>query len=156
MTLFLFRQYHFFLDSTYMGCHMVFSFSDLFHSMTVSRSISVAANGIISFFLKAEQIFHCIVYYIFNMGSICLCCSVVSDSLRPQGLQHTRLPCPSLSPKVCSNSCPLNQWCHLTISSSVVPFSSCLQSFPASGSFPMSQFFTSGGQSFAPVLPMNI
>ena len=77
------------------------------------------------------------------------------------GLQHARLPCPSPTPGACSNSCPLSQWCHLTISSSVVPFSSCLQSFPASGSFPLSQFFTSGGQSIgvsalASVLPMNI
>ena len=73
--------------------------------------------------------------------------SVMSDSLRPHGLQHVRLPCPYLSPRVCSNSCPLSQWCHPTISSSVIPFSSRLQSYPASGSFPMSQFFTSGSQS---------
>ena len=73
--------------------------------------------------------------------------SVMSDSLWPHGLQHARLPCPSLSPRIGSNSCPLSQWCHPTISSSVVPFSSCLQSFPASGSFPMSQFFESSGQS---------
>ena len=72
--------------------------------------------------------------------------SVVSDSLQPNGLQHTRPPCPSPTPGVCSNSCPLSRWCHPTISSSVIPFS-CLQSFPASGSFQMSQFFTSGGQS---------
>ena len=65
--------------------------------------------------------------------------SVVSDSLRPHGLQHTRLPCLSLCPGACSNSCPLSQWCHPTISSSVIPFSSCPQSFPTSGSFPMSQ-----------------
>ena len=64
----------------------------------------------------------------------------MSDSLWPHGLQHTRLPCPSPTPGACSNSCPLSQWCHLTISSSVVPFSSCLQSFKALGSFPMSQF----------------
>ena len=73
--------------------------------------------------------------------------SVLSDSLRPYGLRHIRPPCPSLTPRVYPNSCPLSQWCHPTISSSVVPFSSCLQSFPASGSFPMSQFFTTGGQS---------
>ena len=73
--------------------------------------------------------------------------SVVSHSLRPHGLQHNRLPCPSPTPRVYSNSCPLSWWCHLTISSSVIPFSSCLQSFPASGSLPVSQFFTSGGQS---------
>ena len=86
---------------------------------------------------------------------------VVSDSLRPHGLQHARPPCPSPTPGVYSNSCPLSWWCHPAISSSVIPFSSCLQSFPASGSFPMSQFFTSGGQSvgvsaLTTVLPMNI
>ena len=85
-------------------------------------------------------------------------CSVMSDSLQPQGLQHTRLPCPSPTPGVCSNSCPSSRLCHTTISSFVVPFS-FLQSFPASGSFPMSQLFTSGGQSIGvsvSVLPMNI
>ena len=76
-------------------------------------------------------------------------------------LQHTRLPCPSPSPGACSNSCPSSWWCHPTISSSVVPFSSCPQSFPASGSFPISQFFTSSGQRIgvsasASILPMNI
>ena len=86
--------------------------------------------------------------------------SVVSDSLQPHGLQHTRPPCPSPTPRVYPNSCPLSQWCHTTLSSSVVPFSSCLQSFPASGSFPMSQLFVSGGQSIevsasTSVLPMN-
>ena len=74
-------------------------------------------------------------------------CSVMSDSLWPHELQDSRLPCPSLSPRICSNSCPLSQWCHPTISSSVVPFSSCLQSFPASGSFPKSRLFSSSGQS---------
>ena len=87
--------------------------------------------------------------------------SVMPDSLWPHGLHHARLPCPSPSPRVCSNLCPLSQWCHPTISSSVVPFSSCLQSFPASASFPISWLFSSGGQSFgvsasASVLPMNI
>ena len=71
----------------------------------------------------------------------------MSDSLRPHELQHTRPPCPSQTPGVYPNSCPLSQWCHPTISSSVIPFSSCPQSFPASGSFQMSQLFTSGGQS---------
>ena len=74
-------------------------------------------------------------------------CSVVSNSLRPHGLQHTRLPHLSPSPRACSISCPLNQWCHPTVSFSVVPFSSCLQSFPTSGSFLMSQLFASGVQS---------
>ena len=87
--------------------------------------------------------------------------SVMSDSLRPHGLQYARLPCPSPTPRVYSNSCSLSRWCHPIISSSVVPFSSHLQSFPASGSFQMSQFFASGGQSIgvsasASVLPMNI
>ena len=68
-------------------------------------------------------------------------------TLRSHGQQHTRLPCPSLSPRVCSNSCPLSWWCHPTISSPIAPVSSCPQSFPASGSFPMSCLFTSGGQS---------
>ena len=88
-------------------------------------------------------------------------CSVMSDSLWPHGLQHARPPCPSPTPGAYSNSCPSNRWCHLTISSSVVPFSSCLQSFPASGSFQMSQFFALGVQSIgisvsASILPMNI
>ena len=92
------------------------------------------------------------------------CCWSVTRScltLQSHGLQHTRLLCPSLYPWVCPSSCPVHQWCHSTISSSLVPFSSCLRSFPASGSFPMSQFFASGGQSIrasalASVLPMNI
>ena len=72
--------------------------------------------------------------------------SVVSDSLRPHGLHHARLPCPSPTPGACSNSCPWSWWCHPSISSSVIPFSSSLQSFPASGSFQMSQFFASDSQ----------
>ena len=82
--------------------------------------------------------------------SVCYCSvdqSCETDSLWSRELQHVWLPCPSLSSGVCSNSCPLSPWCHLTISSSVVPFSFCLQSFPASGSFPMSWLFTSGDQS---------
>ena len=87
--------------------------------------------------------------------------TVVSDSLRPHGLQYTRPPCPSWTPGVYSNSCPLSRWCHPTISSSVVPFSYHLQYLPATGSFPLSQFFISGGQSIgvsalASFLPVNI
>ena len=98
---------------------------------------------------------------IVSLTRIQFSCLFMSDSLRLHGLQHTRLPCPSPTPRACSNSCPSSLWCHLTISSSVVSFSSCLQSFPASGSFPMSQFFAWGGQSIgvsasASVLPMNI
>ena len=108
------------------------------------------------------------------ISSVQLSCSVMSDSLWPHELQHTRLPCLSPTPGTCSNSCPLSQWCHPTISSSVIPFSSCLQSFPAWGSFPMSQFFASllcskvlcnesvlyfgqsiGASASASVLPMN-
>ena len=86
--------------------------------------------------------------------------SLLSNSLQPYGLKHMRLPCPLLSPRVCLNSYPLSRWYHPTISFSVILFSSCLQSFPASGSFPMNQFFSSGGQNFgasasASVLPMN-
>ena len=101
------------------------------------------------------------------------CCLVLSDSLQPHGLQHTSLPCPSLSPGVCSDECPLSRWCHPTISSFLLFsfflfffsffFSSCSQSFPASGSFLVSQLFTSGGQSIGAsalasvsVLPVNI
>ena len=87
--------------------------------------------------------------------------SVVSNSLWPHGLQRARLSCPSPIPGACSNSCPSSRWCHPTVSFSVVPFSSCLQSFPASGSFPMSPFFASGGQrigvsAIVSVLPMNM
>ena len=87
--------------------------------------------------------------------------SVMSNSLQPHGLPHARPPCPSPTPRVYSNSCPLSRWCHPTISSSVIPFSSCLQSLSASGSCPVSQFFATGGQSIGVsastlVLPMNI
>ena len=85
--------------------------------------------------------------------------SVVSDYLQPRGLQYARPPCPSPTPGACSNSCPLSQWCCPVISSSVVPFSSCLQSFPASESFPKSRFFAAGGQSIGAspsVLPKNM
>ena len=97
----------------------------------------------------------------FFFSSVQFSLLVVSDFLRTHGLQHARPPCPSPTPRVDSNSCPLSWWCHPTISSFVVPFSSCLQSSPASGSFQMNQLFTSGGQSIGvsastSVLPMNI
>ena len=93
------------------------------------------------------------------ISSVQFSCSVMSDSLQPHRLQHSRLPCPSPTPGACSNSCPSSQWCHPIILSSIIPFS-CLQSFPASGSFPVSQFFPSGGQRIeaeasTSVLPMN-
>ena len=101
--------------------------------------------------VSVSQCFSCSVQY---------SCSVMSNSLQPHGLQHTRPPYPLPIPGVYSDSCPLSRWYHLAISSSVIPFFSCLQSFPASGSFQMSQFFASGGQSIgvlasASVLPMN-
>ena len=114
-------------------------------------------------FCMLRYLHHCV-----NLVSVCvLSCSfqfshsVKSDSLWPLGLQHTRCPCPSQTPVVHSNSCPLSRWCLPTISSSVIPFFSCLQSFPESQSFPVSQSFASGGQSMgvsasASVLPMNI
>ena len=82
-----------------------------------------------------------------RLSSVQFSCSVVFESLRPHGLQHARPPCLSPTPGACSNSCPLSQWCHPTITSSVIPFSSHLQFFPASGSFPLSQFLASSGQS---------
>ena len=94
---------------------------------------------------------------VFQFSSVAQLC----PTLRSHGLKHTRPPCPSPDPRTCWNACPLSQWCHPTISSSVIPFSSCLPSFPASVSFPMSQFFTLGGPRFGAsastsVLPMNI
>ena len=117
------------------------------HFIRVNISSQNAKNIIIS------QIFH-------RFNSVQFSHSVLSDSLQTHGPQHTRLPCPSPTHRACLNSCPFSWWCHPTISSSVIPFS-CLQFFPASGSFPVSQFFTSGGQSIAVsasalVLPMNI
>ena len=96
-----------------------------------------------------------------SLYSVQFSCSVVSDSLRPHEPQHARPPCPSPTPGVYPNPCPLSRWCHPTTSSSVIPFSSCPQSFPASGSFPVSQLFASGGLSIgasasASVLSMNI
>ena len=108
--------------------------------------------------IQAHHIYGVLSFYCY---SVQFSRSVVSHALRPHGLQHVRLPCPSPTPGAWSNSCPLSWWCHPTISSSVIPFSSCLQSFPVSGSFLMSQLFTSGNQSTrasasTSVLPMNI
>ena len=102
-----------------------------------------------------------LVQWLWKIVSVQFSRSVVSSSLQPHGLQHARLPCPSPTPGACSNSCPSSWWCHPTISSSVDSYSSCLQSFPASGSFQMSQFFASGGQTIgvstsASVFPINI
>ena len=102
-----------------------------------------------------------IAYISEELLSVQFSCSVISDSLGPHGLQHARPPCPSPTPRAYTNSCPVSRWCHPTILSSVIPFSSYPQSFSASGSFQMSQLFASGGQSIrvsgsVSVLPMNI
>ena len=103
---------------------------------------------------------HTSMYVMIARDSVQFSRSVMSDSLWPHGLQQAKPPCPSPTHRAYSNSCPSSRWCHPTVSSSVIPFSSCSQPFPASGSFPMSQLFTSGGQSIgvsasASVLPMN-
>ena len=121
-------------------------------------NLSWQLSNVIYFHRVAQERLRCLQH---KLLSVQFSHSVMSDSLQLHGLQHTRPPCPSPTPGVYSNSCPSSQWCHPTISSSVVPFSSHLQSFPASGSFPMSQFFASGAQSIgasasASVLPMNI
>ena len=117
-------------------------------------------------FLKEHKKNSCLLITYFKRGTVdslifLQFSSVMSDALQPHWLQHTKLPWPSPTPGVYSNSCPLSQWCHPTISSSMVPFFSHLQSFPASGYFLVSQFFPSGGQSIgisasASVFPMNI
>ena len=126
---------YYFLDSTFKWYHICLGLISL--NIIISRSIHVAANGIVSFFLCLSNIPLCV--------CVCVCvyiylllfsCSLVSDSLWPHGLQHARLPCPSPSFGVCSNSCPSNQWCLPTSSSSVTPFSSCPQSFPTLDCFP--------------------
>ena len=124
-------------------------------SFSFSISPSNEYSGLISFRIDWFDLFAV------QFSSLQSSRSVMSNSFWPHGLQHTRLPCPSPTPGVYSNSCSLSWWFHPTISFSVIPFSACLQSFPASGSFPMSQFFTRGGQSIgvsasASVLPMNI
>ena len=111
--------------------------------------------------IKGQANFHSAINAVPSLAHHHFNSSVISDSLQPHGVQDVSFPCLSWNPGVCSNSCPLSQWCHPTISSSVVPFSSYLQSFPASESFQMSQFFISGGQSIGTststsVLPMNI
>ena len=110
--------------------------------------------------IYAQMNFWSYTHYRNKFGSVQFSRSVVSDSLGPHELQHTRPPCPSQTPRVYADSCPSSRWCHPAISSSVIPFSSCPQSLPASGSFQMSQLFTSGGQSTGvsdstSVLPMN-
>ena len=127
-------------------CHPIISssvvlFSSCPQSFPVPRSFPVSQ----PFALSGQSVGASASASVLPMNLLLFSCSFVSNSLRPHRMQHTRLPCPSLSPRACSNSWPSSHWCHPTISSSVIPFSSCLQSFPALGSFPMSQFFASGG-----------
>ena len=145
--------YTIFLASTYMRfyIYLFFSLWLISLSVTVSRSTHIAENGTISFLL-----------WLSNSPLYIYCCSITKLclTLQSNGLQHARLPCPSPSPEICLSSCPLNQWCHSTISSPVILFS-CFQSFPESGSFPMRQLTASGGQSIgisalASVLPKSI
>ena len=147
-----------------------------FFPFKIHRFIPLKKMAHISFWAKAQlfkevqkeyllTFFHtCILQrvssIICKLSSVQFSCSVVSNSLRPHELQHARPPCPSPTPRVHSNSRPSRRWCHQAISSSVIPFSSCLQSLPASESFPMSQLFAWGGQSIgvsalALVLPKN-
>ena len=117
-------------------------------------------NGLVPSWERSTSKLCIVTLLIYLICRIQFSCSVVSDSLQPHEPQHARPPCPSPTPGVHPNPCPLSQWCHPTILSSIVPFSSCPQSFPASGSFQMSQFFTSCGQSIgasalASILPLN-
>ena len=118
----------------------IFFFPHAFHDISKNLLPSESSPQFIPFF----SFFNILIV---AFSSVRFSLSVVSEALWPHGLQHARLPCPSLTLKAYSDSHLSSQWCHPTISSSVVPFSSCLQSFPASGSFPVSQFFASGGQS---------
>ena len=129
-----------------------------FQNYTMSHSPLLLLLLFISFLCFSLDLHHCRklligIFVLLPLTSVWFSHSVVPDSFQPHGLQHSRPPCPSPTPRLYSNSCPLSRCCHPTISSSVVPFSSRLQSFPASGSFQMSQFFTSGGQSITFNLP---
>ena len=150
------------------GNHAVFMFSSSRRHILVSLQIRASEHfseyNLNCFWCTFYQIFFIkekILYAILLiLSSVQFSHSVLSDSLQPHGLQHARPPCPLPTPEIYLNSCPLSQWRHPTISSSVIPFSSCSQSFPGSGSFPMSQLFPSGGQSIGvsastSVLPMT-
>ena len=117
--------------------------------MTPKFQCNISVSKVQIILLNIQSSFSVLTLYWYNWlntGIVQFSCSVMSDSLWPHGLQHATLPCPSPTPRAYSNSCLSLRWCHQIISSSVIPFSSWFQSFPASGSFPMSQFFTSGGQ----------
>ena len=138
----------------------------MFHAFFFTAIYIIACSSwssiFLTFFTALLKSYHCSLNFFQNhqFSSVQFSHSVVSNSLRPHELQHTRPPCPSPTSRVHLNSCPLSQWCYPAISSSVVPFSSCPQSLPASDSFPMSQLFAQGGQSIrvsalSSVLPMN-
>ena len=136
---------------------MMFYFSSWANSFLLTLMSIIQRNLSLFFIVIGSFTFLC---FIIVFSSVQFSLSVVSDSSRPCEPQHARHPCPSPTPGVYSNSCPLSQWCHPTISSSIVLFSSCLQSFPKSGSFQMSQLFSSGGQNIGvsastSILPMN-
>ena len=147
-------------EADYFSTHLFFLVEE---DLLPPREASPSFLGrVYSFFLLSlHQIFGRLGGFLKTVqSSVKFICSVVSDSLWPHEPQHAMLPCPSPTPRIYPNSCPLSWWCHLTISSSVVPFSSCPQSFPTSGSFQMSQLFASGGQNIGvsastSVLPMN-
>ena len=147
-------------EADYFSTHLFFLVEE---DLLPPREASPSFLGrVYSFFLLSlHQIFGRLGGFLKTVqSSVKFICSVVSDSLWPHESQHAMLPCPSPTPRIYPNSCPLSWWCHLTISSSVVPFSSCPQSFPTSGSFQMSQLFASGGQNIGvsastSVLPMN-
>ena len=133
-------------------CHIVFAHWFLYGYLGCVRILAIVNNASVN--LRVHVFFQVNVF-------ICPCCCCSVAKLQPNGLQHARLLCPPISPRDCSNSCPLSRWCHLTISSSATPFCFCLHSFPASGSFPTSRLFASGSQSIgasasASVLPVNI
>ena len=159
-----------FSKTVYYSWFYVVLVSDVQHSESVTHytypfSDSIPVQAITEFWVEFPVLYHrslLVIYFLHSSVTLLLfSCLVVSDSLRLQGLQHARLPCPSPIPGVCSNSCPLNQWYHPTTLSSVIPSSSCLQSLWESGSFPVSQLFTSGGPSIgasasASVFTVNI
>ena len=133
----------------------------LFWHLLPGAALSITLTGMCIGLWVSNILIYCLRVMLLRFSSVQFSCLFMSDFLQPHGLQHTRLPYPSPNPGVYPNSCPSSWWCHATISSSVVPFSSCLQSFPASGFFPVSQFFTPHGQSIgasasASVLSMNI
>ena len=132
----------------------------LFWHLLPGAALSITLTGMCIGLWVSNILIYCLRVMLLRFSSVQFSCLFMSDFLQPHGLQHTRLPYPSPNPGVYPNSCPLSWWCHLTISSSVVPFSSCLQSFPTSESFQMSQLFISGGQNIGvlastSVFPMN-